>query len=64
MDECDPAIEEIPENEVNVATRQVNSANALGVSDWGGKNWAEECSGIIDTGFNGCRWRFTIKQIW
>ena len=32
MDECDPSIEEIPENELNVATRQINFANALGVS--------------------------------
>ena len=29
--ETDPAIEEIPENDVNVATGQINSANALGV---------------------------------
>ena len=37
MDEYDPAIEEIPENEVNVATRQINLVNALGVSDRGGR---------------------------
>ena len=53
MDECDPAIEEIPENEVNIATTQINLATALGVSDWERENWAEECSSIIDTGFNG-----------
>ena len=34
MGECDPSIEEIPENEVNVATRKINSANAPGVRDW------------------------------
>ena len=54
MDECDPSIVEIPENEVNVATRQKNLANALGVSDWERKNWAKECPTIIDTGCNGC----------
>ena len=42
MDGSDPAIEEIPENEVNVATGKINLANAFGVSGWGRKNWAEE----------------------
>ena len=35
MNECEPAIEEIPGNEVNVATRK-KLANAIGVGDWGG----------------------------
>ena len=51
--ENDPVIEEIPENEVNVATRQINSANALGVGDWRSKNRSKYCSSIIATGFNG-----------
>ena len=51
--ECDPVIEEIPENEVNLATRQINLANAHGVCGCGRKNRAEDCSIIIDTGFNG-----------
>ena len=38
---------------VNVATRQINSANALGVGDWERKNWPGDCCSIIDTGFNG-----------
>ena len=42
MEERDPVIEEIPENEVNLATRQINLANAIGVGDWERKNWAEE----------------------
>ena len=54
MGECDPSMGEIPENEVNVATRKINLPNALGVSDCGRKNWAGECASIIDTGFNGC----------
>ena len=33
-----PVIEDIPGNEVNVATRQINLANALVVVDWGRKN--------------------------
>ena len=53
MDECDPSIEEIPENGVNVATRPTNLANSLGVDDWGRKNWAKAFSSIIDTGFDG-----------
>ena len=35
MNECDPVIGEIPENEVNLATRKINLANALVVGDWG-----------------------------
>ena len=34
MGDCGPVIEEIHENEVNVATRQINLANALGAGDW------------------------------
>ena len=59
MNECGPVIEEIPGNEVIVATRQINIANALGIGDWGRRNWAEGCSIIIDTGSNGgglCRY--------
>ena len=53
MNECVPVIEEIPENEVNVATMQIILANAPGVGDWGRGNCTEDCSIIIDTGFNG-----------
>ena len=53
LSERDPVIEEIPGNEVNVATRQINLANALGVGDWERKNRPEDCSSIIDTGFSG-----------
>ena len=35
--EIAPVEEEIPENEFNVATRQINLADALGVCEWGGK---------------------------
>ena len=52
--ENDPVIEEIPGNEVNVATRKINLANALGVGDWERTSWAGDCSIVIDTGFNGC----------
>ena len=34
LGEYGPVIEEIPENEVNVASRLTNLANALGVGDW------------------------------
>ena len=40
-------------NAVNVATRKINLADASGVGDWERKNYAEDCSMIIDTGFNG-----------
>ena len=53
MNECYTVIEEKPENEVNVATRQINLANALGIGGWGRKNCAEECASVIDTGFYG-----------
>ena len=42
MGECDPPIEEIPANEVNVATGQINLPNALGVIDWEWGNWAKK----------------------
>ena len=48
-----PIEEEIAENKVNVATRQINLANALGADDREWKNRPVECSSIIDTGFNG-----------
>jgi len=52
-EETDPTKEEIPENEAHVAHRHINLANVLGRNDWGRKNWAQERSSIIDTGFNG-----------
>ena len=78
MGECDPPIEEIPANEVNVATGQINLPNALGVIDWEWGNWAKKWSSIIDTGFYGRGLRsyallrrcdgylriFIINQIW
>ena len=48
-----PKMEEIQENGANVAYRHINLENALGGNDWERKNWATECSTIIDTGFNG-----------
>ena len=48
-----PENEEIPENEVNSATRWVNLANSLGAWNWERKDCAEEFSSIIDTGFSG-----------
>ena len=48
-----PGNEEIPAIVVNVARRFVNLANIAGAGNWGRKNWASECSSIIDTGFNG-----------
>ena len=38
---------------MNVATRKVNLFDILAGDAWGNKNWAKECSIIIDTGFNG-----------
>ena len=49
----DLVIEEIPGNEVNASTRKINLANALGVGEWGRKNWAGDCSIVIGAGFNG-----------
>ena len=37
-----PRNEEIPENEVNLATRWINIANALGAGNWERKNCAGE----------------------
>ena len=51
--ENDTTEEEISENQVNVATVQINLANALGSGDWERGNWPKECSSISDTGFNG-----------
>ena len=49
----DPESEELPANEVNFASRFINLANAPGAGDWESKNWAQECSSIIDTEFGG-----------
>ena len=49
----DLEIEEIPESQVNVATRQSNLSDILGESAWRNKDWPNECTSIIDTGFNG-----------
>ena len=49
----DPRNEEIPVGVVNFASRFINLSNVMGEGDWERKNWAEECSSIIDTGFNG-----------
>ena len=49
MNECGPVIEETPENEVNVATGEINLANALCMGGWERKNCAAERSSIIDT---------------
>ena len=60
----DPESEEIPAVEVNFASRFINLANVLGTGDWARKNWAEECSSNIDTGFNGsglCSFSWLIK---
>ena len=48
-----PESEEIPANEVNFSSRFTNFANVPGAGDWERKNWAGECSIIIDTGFSG-----------
>ena len=39
-EEKGPENKEIPGNEVNLATRSVNLANALGAGNWERKNWA------------------------
>ena len=51
--EMDPESEEIPAGEVNFSSRFINLANVLGAGDRERKNWAKECSSIIDPGFNG-----------
>ena len=48
-EELDPRNEEVPANDVNYACRYINLCNIMGARDWGRKNWAEECSSIIDT---------------
>ena len=52
-EELGPENEEVPANEVNYACRYINLTNILGARDWGRKNCAEECSSMVDTGFNG-----------
>ena len=39
----------IPESQVNVSARHVNLSDVLGVSDWGRKGRAKECSIVMDT---------------
>ena len=51
--ENDPAEGEISENQVNVARRKINLADALGADGWERGNWAGGGSSIIDTGSNG-----------
>ena len=41
------------EQEVNIATRQVNLSGVLGSGHWEEKDWSKECSAVVDTGFNG-----------
>ena len=41
------------EQEVNIATRQVNLPGVSGAGQWGEKDWPKECSSIVDTGCNG-----------
>ena len=52
-EEMGPENDKIPANEVNLASRFINLANITGAGNWESKNWAEECSSAIDTGFNG-----------
>ena len=52
-EEMDPRNEEMAANEENLASRFINLANIPGAGNWESKNWAEECSSAIDTGFNG-----------
>ena len=52
-EEMDPENEEMPANEVDLASRFINLANIMGAGDWERKNWAKECSSIIETGFDG-----------
>ena len=41
------------EQEVNIATRQVNLSGVLGSGQWEEKDGSKECSAIVDAGFNG-----------
>ena len=50
-EENDPESVEIPDGELNMATRWVNIPNALGAVERGDR--PEECSSIIATGVNG-----------
>ena len=45
-------VEEISGTQVNVATWKVNISDISGGNAWGDKHRPEECSIIIDTGFN------------
>ena len=48
-----PINEEVSGDQVKVATRHVNLYDILGKDAWGNKNWAEECSSIIDAWVDG-----------
>ena len=41
------------EQEVNIATRQVNLPGVLGAGQWEENDWSKECSSIADKGVNG-----------
>ena len=51
--ELGPEKGEVSANGVNYTFRDINLANITGARDWERKNWAEECSSITNTGFNG-----------
>ena len=53
ISESGPIIDKVLGNQVNVATRQSGISDISGDGEWGNKNWPEECSIVIDTGFNG-----------
>ena len=46
-------IEEIPDAQVNVATGRAILSAISGGSAWGNKVWPNECSGVIEAGFDG-----------
>ena len=48
-----PNEENNEEQEVNIATRQVNLSGVLCSGQWEEKDWSKECSSIADAGFNG-----------
>ena len=58
---CDPIAAEISGNQVKVATMQVNISDISGEDARGSKNSPEECSSVIDTGFNGGGLRFFAR---
>ena len=64
MGECDPSIEEIQGNGVNVATGRINLPDALFADDWGSKNWDGGRSSIIDTRFKGGGMRSFANVCW